>query len=76
MEGWLTGEIIKLVIQSLSWSSDSVDRRFVGMAKPDDLQKFITRAVTGQGERLLSKDLSDRQLVELSSKLASLAGTP
>ena len=44
------------------------------MLPQDQLQQFLVRVVTGVGERVQGKDISDTQLAEITHKVGFLAG--
>ena len=44
------------------------------MLPSDQLQKFLVRAVTGFGERVQDKDVSEADLRDTGAKLTQLAG--
>lgn len=48
--------------------------RFVGMLPTEDLQKYLVRAVTGFGERVQEKEVSETELHDAGAKITQLAG--
>lgn len=48
--------------------------RFVGMLPRDQLQKYLVRAVTGQGVRVQEKDFSAQDLAAAEGKVVNMAG--
>lgn len=44
------------------------------MLQPNQIQDFLVRAVTGLGERVQSKDLTDQDLSDMTYKIRNLAG--
>lgn len=49
-------------------------RRFTGMLAAEQMQQFLVRAVTGMGERVQGKDISDAELKDIGAKIRTLAG--
>lgn len=48
--------------------------RFVGMLPQEQLQQFLVRAVTGFGERVQGKEVSEQDLADTTSAVRILAG--
>mmetsp|Transcript_31174 Transcript_31174/g.52609 ORF Transcript_31174/g.52609 Transcript_31174/m.52609 type:complete len:877 (+) Transcript_31174:43-2673(+) len=48
--------------------------RFVGMLPQDQLQTFVVRAISGYGERVQGKDISEKELEETTQKMTIMAG--
>jgi hypothetical protein len=44
------------------------------MLPSEQLQQYLVRAVTGFGERVQGKDVSEQELQDASAKISTLAG--